>query len=272
MKAIGLIICCYLLSAGINAQTKFLSRFNLSVTGGMTLPVGAFGKKTLPDDQLSYKVVHENGRYTTYLAGGYSRDSAAFASVGFNYSTELSYNLFGPIKVLFQYSWVNNPVDNEAASNYIQSVGWDEHIQNNYHLRQYGLGLAYQKTIHNNLDLEFGFIAGYGSINYPTFKLRWTPGDQPLTFQPDEDYKPLPDRLQNIGYSVRIGSTYWFSHILGLRVNASYMHYNFKYNMVMRIVPGGSGYVTVDDKLAYRNLLVNAGLVFRLGKEFLRSI
>ena len=234
------------------------NRLEISVGGGLSLPIGSYGNKS-PTKSAIYVV---NAPLPTVK--GFDKGKSGFAKTGFDYNIEVKYKLSSCLKLLLLSGTYSNPVETTGMSDFLSNLnGYRETkvVENSYRIFYITPGIGYYYSL-NKLNFGLDLFMGYSMTEFPYYKfvLLYTTVDPPIIFAHDG---PEPN-LNAFTLGTSMSATYKLTDRFKVGLVVSYQGANFSYNVSPRSIPGGDAVYDYTDILKVR--VINTGVT--LGFSF----
>ncbi len=243
----------FLISNIIYCQETKISKFDVSICVGLSIPIASYGKM----DAIKAAIYA-----LPYEVKGFSKATCGFAKTGYDYNIKLKYEFISHWNISLLTGTYSNLVDTSGMSDITRLSSSSIVEEESYRYLYILPGFGYDKQIKKfnfGLDLFFGFSL----TRFPYYKFVFVPfyGNPPLMFAHDG---PKPN-LNSFTLGASIKATYNFSKHLNLGIDLLFQRADFKYTVSPELIPGGGGAnLTFSDILKAR--VINAGL--KIGYSF----
>ncbi len=249
-RIIGLLIFMIVLPYPLFSQTEPLIKWSLSLSGGLAVPLAAYGKND-PEGSAVYNTEVQNPWII-----GFQKGRSGFAGMGHYYNAELKVSLPNSIHFFLRSGQFVNPVTTAELSLFLSGKHGIEKVEHvDYEIFYMTPGVGYSKTL-KNWDLGISVFAGYAQINYPYYRsiLLYTTTDPPLIWGHDGE-RP---RLNALTYGGGFNINYNFTSHWAIGLESTYQKAAFDYSMTTRIIPGFTPNPEFSDTV--KASVLNAGL------------
>jgi hypothetical protein len=261
MRKLFYLINLFVLSSltfNTSGQIDKSNRLEISVGGGLSLPIGSYGKKN-PSKSAIYVA---NAPLPTVK--GFDKSKSGFAKTGFDYNIEVKYKLSSCLKLLLLSGTYSNPVETAGMSDFLTNLnGYRETKveENSYRIFYITPGIGYYSSL-NKLNFGLDLFMGYSMTAFPYYKfvLLYTTVDPPIIFAHDG---PEPN-LNAFILGSSLSATYNLTDRSKVGIVVSYQGANFSYHVSPRSIPGGDAVYDYTNILKVR--VINTGVM--LGFNF----
>ncbi|MEI6050642.1 MAG: hypothetical protein WCS03_17230 [Bacteroidota bacterium] len=253
------LIILVLITLSAFSQNEGVSKFEVSVNGGLSLPVGAYG-----NNNSSKSAIYIIGAPETTVKG-FSKVKSGFAVPGSSYNLTLKFKMTNNLKLLFQASNNNNGVETDGMSVFLTELYNSKETkveEVNYRVLFFSPGIGYYSSI-KKFELGINLFVGYSIANYPYYKIIYLYTN--LSTPPILAHVGAKPNLSSLTFGTSLCASYKFTKKLSIGVNILYQTATFSYNLHPENYPGGGGSnFDFSDKLKVRilNTLVCFGYSF----------
>lgn len=231
--------------SGQNVNTR---KFGISVSSGLSIPIGSYGKK-----DPEYSAIYFD-RQVIQSIRGFEKSKSGFAKTGIDFNFEINYKITSTLKLLLRTGTFSNSVETKSMSEFVTHVYDDKETkveEDDYRFLYITPGIKYLYSL-GKLDFGADITLGYSRTNFPYYKfvLLFTSVDPPVILAHDGS-RP------NLG-AITVGSSlttdYKILNQLKVGLSLSYQRSDFRYNLATRSIPGGSTVFLFSDILKVRTL------------------
>ena len=246
-----LIIVTIFIGDMVLGQQKGISKLDISIIGGLSLPIGSYG-----ENDPSKSAIYANASQVK----GFAKEMCGFAKTGYNYNLEIGYKVFPHFKILLITGSYLNPVETKNMSDFMTVIfhGEIRVEEESYKYFYFNPGIGYYQSL-NRFEFGLNLFMGYSLTSFPYYKFVFASSttNPPDMFAHDG---PRPN-LNALSIGTSISATYSLSNRFKIGIDANYQRADFKYTMSPRLIPGGGGAdLTFSDILKCR--VINLGLKF----------
>ncbi|TAL66505.1 MAG: hypothetical protein EPN88_08320 [Bacteroidetes bacterium] len=233
----------------LGQQVKY-TKFDISLVGGSSLPVGSYGNKS-----PSKSAIYVNGSQVK----GFAKGKSGFAKMGYYYNAEIKYKLSSSLKLLILIDTYSNPIETDGMSDFMTQLYGNKETkveEESYRFFYINPGVGYYYSL-NKFDFGFNIFMGYSITNFPYYKVVYlfSMANPPLIFA---HVGPRPN-LDAFTLGTSLSATYHIFNRFRIGIDVLYQRANFAYNMSPELIPGGGGAnLTFSDILKVR--VLNTGL------------
>jgi len=238
-----------LIYSDILAQNKIQERWEFSIGGGISFPVGVYSKKNPAESVIiNYLTLNPSSSLKQYV--GFAKDKSGFAKLGPDYNLEIKYSLNTDLSVKVIAGCFTNPVEAPVISDYLTKLGGETKMEESpYRIIYLAPGFEYQRQL-NKISLGLSFNAGYSLTNFPYYKFVYLfTTTVPYIFF--GNVGPRPD-LRSLTMGAGLSITYNLGKRMKIGLNAIYQRSNFPYHMSNQLTPGSGAWYEIDDILKVR--------------------
>lgn len=232
----------------LSGQNETLKKLGISMSSGLSIPIGSYGNK-----DPEYSAVYID-RGALQSIRGFEKAKSGFAKTGFVFNLDIYYKIASAFKLFLRTGTFSNSVETNSMSEFVTHIYDDRETaveEDAYRYLYITPGISYYYSL-NNIDLGADITMGYSMTDYPYYKfvLLFTTVYPPIILAHDG---PQPDLgAFTIGSSIFADYKIFKHFKAGL--NLSYQMSNFKYDLSVRSIPGGSTSFNYSDILKVRVL------------------
>ncbi|NEW82322.1 MAG: hypothetical protein GZ094_08160 [Mariniphaga sp.] len=262
MKQLSIILFIFsCLSPHLFAQNKLNDRFSFSISGGAAIPVGTFGMKDI-SNAVIYYVPNSNDPSYKYLIG-IDKSKSGFAKNGYCYNAQISYRMTNHVFLFLRAGQTKNSVQTSEISAFLtHRSDLQEFEEADYKIGSVTPGVGYTMSL-KQWDISLGLFGGLARSKFPSYRsiLLYTTTVPPITWGHEGETPNL--------FSFSKGGVLSINRRIkqiSAGIEITYQHSNFKYDITMRTIPGGTPNATAHDKLVVSLLTVGLQLAYSFGK------
>jgi hypothetical protein len=231
MKIIAIVLHLIVaLPISLFSQTEPSVKWSLSLSGGMAVPLSAYGK----NDPEGSAIIHPEVQTPRII--GFQKSRSGFAKKGHYYNAELKLSLPNRIHFFLRSGQFVNPVTTAELSRFLTEKSRLQEVEHvDYEIFYFTPGIGYTKLF-KNWVIGVGIFTGFAQSGYPYYKsiLLYTTTDPPLIWGHDGE-RP---RLNGLTYGGLLQIDYNITSHWTIGIESTFQKADFDYSMTTRIIPG----------------------------------
>lgn len=245
---------------GTNAQDIDFERLSISVVGGRSIPVGAFGKKNI----LNSAIYTSEDVLNPWIIG-IDKSKSGFAQSGYFYNIQLNYSTNKSIVFLLRSGQTVNRVWTDGISNFLTNNYGDQKFEHvDYKIFYVSSGVDYEIT-KGNFSVCIGIFSGIAVSNYPYYQsiLLYTTTNPPRIWAHEGEQPDLKGFFRGTHLSI----DYRKSQKISWKFECAFQRADFDYKMTTRIIPGGNPNAQINDRLKTSLICLGLGIEYKLSSK-----